>query len=196
MLQFSTDKHEKEILNALLECIDDYTGAEKPHQAGTVQVLGDSNYYNVDLYWRKKKIMLFCAESSEEYEMVAKLQNKEGRKIKTTKDTSIKKLDTIYTPEEPQALSDKVVSINVTEEVPIVDVIMELSRMSGTDIQIDPTIIGGVKIADRIAVGAGSVVTKSFKKENVTIAGNPAHIILNSLGSNSWEGRRNKYSGI
>ena len=81
-----------------------------------------------------------------EYEMVAKLQNKEGRKIKTTKDTSIKKLDTIYTPEEPQALSDKVVSINVTEEVPIVDVIMELSRMSGTDIQIDPTIIGGVNL--------------------------------------------------
>ncbi len=72
MLQFSTDKHEKEILNALLECIDDYTGVEKPHQAGTFQVLGDSNYYNVDLFWPKKKIMLFCAESSEEYEMVAK----------------------------------------------------------------------------------------------------------------------------
>ena len=81
-----------------------------------------------------------------EYEMVAKLQNKSGRKVKKVKTEGITALDTIYAPEEPKAIEDKIVSINVTEEIPIVDVIMELARMSGTDIQIDPTIIGGVNL--------------------------------------------------
>lgn len=50
------------------------------------------------------------------------------------------------------------------------------------------TIIGGVKIASMIAIGAGSVVTKSFTKENITIAGNPARIINEKEGSSSWGG--------
>lgn len=83
-----------------------------------------------------------------EYEMVAKLQNVKGRKVdkdnKTSKELKIK--DDIYLPEEPKAIEDKIVSINVTEEVPVIDVIMELARMSGTDIQVDPTIVGGVNL--------------------------------------------------
>ncbi len=35
-------------------------------------------------------------------------------------------------------------------------------------------IFGKIKIADHIAIGAGSVVTKSFNESGITIAGNPA----------------------
>ena len=81
-----------------------------------------------------------------EYEMVAKLKNTKGRKIKNNKSNKITVSDKIYLPEEPNAIEDKIVSINVTEETPIVQVINELARMSGTDIQIDPSIIGGVNL--------------------------------------------------
>ena len=81
-----------------------------------------------------------------EYDFIEAIQNKEGRKMKKQVQTNIRPSDAVYTPEEPKAIEDKVVSINVTEEIPIVDVIMELARMSGTDVQIDPTIIGGVNL--------------------------------------------------
>ena len=81
-----------------------------------------------------------------EYDFVEAIQNKEGRKVKKQVQTNIRPSDAVYTPEEPKAIEDKIVSINVTEETPIVDVIMELARMSGTDVQIDPTIIGGVNL--------------------------------------------------
>ena len=50
------------------------------------------------------------------------------------------------------------------------------------------TFIGGIQIASMIAVGAGSVVTKSFLTENITIAGNPAKVINDKEGSSSWGG--------
>ena len=40
-------------------------------------------------------------------------------------------------------------------------------------------ILPGVKLANHIIVGAGSVVTKSFNEENIIIAGNPAKKIRN-----------------
>jgi acetyltransferase-like isoleucine patch superfamily enzyme len=39
------------------------------------------------------------------------------------------------------------------------------------------TILPGVKLGDNVIVGAGSVVTKSFSQENITIAGVPAKMI-------------------
>ena len=84
-----------------------------------------------------------------EYEIAAKIRNTDGKKIQASKKAGIKVMqasDAIYAPEEPKAIEDKIVSINVTEEVPIVDLIMELARMSGTDVQIDPTITGGVNL--------------------------------------------------
>ena len=82
-----------------------------------------------------------------EYEMVAKLHNKKGRKIKKISNDTLKMTDNIYLPEEPKAIEDKIVSINITEETPIADVIMELARSSGTDVQLDPTLSGGVNLS-------------------------------------------------
>ena len=82
-----------------------------------------------------------------EYEMVAKLHNKKGKKIKKTSNETLKITDNIYLPEEPKAIEDKIVSINITEETPISDVIMELARSSGTDVQLDPTLSGGVNLS-------------------------------------------------
>ena len=44
-------------------------------------------------------------------------------------------------------------------------------------------IYGGIKIADNIAIAAGSVVTKSFKIPNVTIGGVPAKVINDKRGN-------------
>lgn len=49
-------------------------------------------------------------------------------------------------------------------------------------------IVGGVEISNNIAIGANSVVTKSFIKEDVAIAGNPAKVISEN-GRTKW----NKY---
>lgn len=42
------------------------------------------------------------------------------------------------------------------------------------DIGYGAVIIGGIKIANGIIIGANSVVTKSFDEENIVVAGNPA----------------------
>jgi len=72
MLQFSTDKHEESIIKNLIDNVEIYKTAEKPCQGGTFQVVGDSNYYNVDLYWPKAKIMVFTVENREEYLLASK----------------------------------------------------------------------------------------------------------------------------
>ena len=72
LLQFSADKHECEVLKDLLSNTERFDGAEKPCQAGTFQVLGDSNYYNVDLYWPIAKVMIFTSENEEEYDIASK----------------------------------------------------------------------------------------------------------------------------
>lgn len=51
------------------------------------------------------------------------------------------------------------------------------------------TIIGEVTIASKIAIGAGSVVTKNFLKKNVTIAGNPN----DNVGNEFWGEWQNKF---
>lgn len=72
LLQFSNDKHECEVLKDLLSNTEMLDGSEKPYQAGTFQVLGDSNYYNVDLYWPIAKVMIFTSENEEEYDIASK----------------------------------------------------------------------------------------------------------------------------
>jgi acetyltransferase-like isoleucine patch superfamily enzyme len=46
-------------------------------------------------------------------------------------------------------------------------------------IGMNSVILPGVKLANHIIVGAGSVVTKSFDEEDIIIAGNPAKKIKN-----------------
>lgn len=72
MLQFSSDEHERKIINELIAKVSDYKDGEKPFKEGTFQVLGDSEYYNVDLYWPKKKIMIFSTENEEEFNKALK----------------------------------------------------------------------------------------------------------------------------
>ena len=55
---------------------------------------------------------------------------------------------------------------------------------------IGSTIVGGVYIADGIAIGANSLVNKSFYEKNIAIAGNPAKKISNN-GSNTWNKKEN-----
>ena len=50
--------------------------------------------------------------------------------------------------------------------------------------------LGGVYITDGIAIGANSLVNKSFYEENIAIAGNPARKISNN-GSNTWNKKEN-----
>lgn len=52
------------------------------------------------------------------------------------------------------------------------------------------TIVGGVYIADGIAIGANSLVNKSFYEKDIAIAGNPARKISNN-GSKSWNKKEN-----
>ena len=56
----------------MIDKVFDYKDGEKPFQAGTFQILGDPNYYNVDLYWPNKKVMIFSAESEEEFNKASK----------------------------------------------------------------------------------------------------------------------------
>lgn len=52
---------------------------------------------------------------------------------------------------------------------------------NNVNIGVGAVIIGNIELADNIVVGANSVVTKSFIKPGVVIAGNPARIIKESL---------------
>lgn len=47
------------------------------------------------------------------------------------------------------------------------------------------TVLGGVHVADNVAIGAGAIVTKSFEEENIAIAGNPARKISEN-GRLTW----------
>lgn len=61
----------------------------------------------------------------------------------------------------------------------------------GNDVSIGAsvTIVGGVVIEDGIAIGANSLVNKSFSEKNITIAGNPARKISDN-SSYTWGGRK------
>jgi MSHA type pilus biogenesis protein MshL len=50
----------------------------------------------------------------------------------------------LVTPPPPEVLPDKLVSLAVTEDVPLKDVLIELSRLADIDMEIDPGITGGI----------------------------------------------------
>lgn len=67
----------------------------------------------------------------------------------------------IMTPPPPSIGGDKTISFSVTDEVPLKDVLIELGRISGIDVDLDPAIDGGIilnatnrpfkEVIDRIA---------------------------------------------
>lgn len=56
---------------------------------------------------------------------------------------------------------------------------------NGIVIGVGAVLLGGVRLADYIAVGANAVVNKSFEEENIAIAGVPARKISNN-GRKEW----------
>lgn len=50
-------------------------------------------------------------------------------------------------------------------------------------------LIGDITITNGIAIGAGSIVTKSFNENNITIAGVPARKI-SDIGADSWNNKK------
>ena len=69
----------------------------------------------------------------------------------------------------------------ITNEVPIIG--------NNVVVGVGAKLIGGIKIANGIAIGAGAVVTKSFEQENVALAGVPARVISNN-GSATWNTKK------
>ena len=55
----------------------------------------------------------------------------------------------------------------------------------GIVVGVGAVILGGVNIADNIAVGANAVVNKSFDESDIAIAGVPAHKVSNN-GRTKW----------
>jgi general secretion pathway protein D len=50
----------------------------------------------------------------------------------------------LTTPTPSSVLTDKLISISVTEDIPLKDVLIELSRLADVDMEIDPGITGGI----------------------------------------------------
>lgn len=63
----------------------------------------------------------------------------------------------------------------------------------GVVLGIGAVVVGGVKVANHVAVGANSVVCKSIEEENVAVAGAPAKAVSKN-GALTWnkQGRKNK----
>lgn len=57
---------------------------------------------------------------------------------------------------------------------------------NGVVLGVGSTIVGDVKIADDVVVGAGAVVTRGFSTENVAVAGVPAKVV-SANGRRSWK---------
>ncbi len=78
-------------------------------------------------------------------------------------------------------INTAIVARGTTDEVPVL----------GDDIVIGvgATILGGIQLADGIAVGAGSVVNKSFDEPEIAIAGVPARKISDN-GRSKWANRK------
>ena len=77
-------------------------------------------------------------------------QQEKGRQSAADKKDSAKEpaipeaADILTAPKQPEIGPDKLVSISVTEDVPLKDVLIELGRLADVDMEIDPGITGGI----------------------------------------------------
>ena len=72
MLQFSEDNEERTFYEQLIDHEHEYLTKEHPCQGATFQVEGCSEYYTVDLLWKKSRVMFFSCENEEEYQLAKK----------------------------------------------------------------------------------------------------------------------------
>ena len=77
---------------------------------------------------------------SDYYDVLNAPKNKNEKK----NNPNITKL--IKTPSKPDKIPDKLISISVTEDVPLKDVLLEIGRMANLDIQISPKIDASIII--------------------------------------------------
>jgi serine O-acetyltransferase len=69
------------------------------------------------------------------------------------------------------------VAQGVTGDVPIIG--------NGVVVGVGASVVGGIRIADNVAVGANAVVTKDILEENIAVAGVPAKKVSNN-GRLNW----------
>lgn len=74
-------------------------------------------------------------------------------------------------------INTSVVAAGVSNKAPVLD--------DGVVVGVGAVILGDVYIAKNVAIGANSVVTKSFEEENIALAGAPAKKVSNN-GRLNW----------
>ncbi len=93
------------------------------------------------------------------------MYTRDGKGLETFSKSSAPEIpdisDILLTPQPPQIGEDKLVSLSVTEDVPLKDVLIELARLADIDAEVDPQITGGIilrvkdkplnQVIDRIA---------------------------------------------
>ncbi len=98
--------------------------------------------------------------------MIKNPKDSKNKKTKNQEETSIPNVSKlIISPPPPVFGGDKTISFSVTDQAPLKDVLIELGRIANIDIDLDPTISGGViinaknrplkEVIDRIANQAG-----------------------------------------
>lgn len=87
----------------------------------------------------------------EDYEKILpdRSNSKHAKSGKEKKDSSAEPsipeaTDILTSPRPPEVGPDKLVSITITEDVPLKDVLIELGRLADVDMEIDPGITGGI----------------------------------------------------
>ena len=79
-------------------------------------------------------------------------------------------------------INTSLVASGTSDDAPVLE--------EGVIVGIGAVVMGGIHIAKHIAIGANSVVNKSFEEENIAIAGVPARKVSNN-GSLEWNKRGN-----
>lgn len=72
--QFSSNETEQIALEQLINRSDELEENDHPFSSGTFQILGDSNYYFVDLLWTNSNIMVFSDDYRDEYKKASKTE--------------------------------------------------------------------------------------------------------------------------
>ena len=77
-------------------------------------------------------------------------------------------------------INTAIVAKGTTNEAPVLE--------SGVVVGVGAAVVGGVRVARNVAIGAGAVVTHSIDEENVAVAGIPARKV-SANGRQNWNKR-------